>query len=72
MNFAVHATLASSWIISSGNVYGSTTTMQRFIIMQISQISAEIPSTSKTSCDLQTKLPKPVFTYVLVQCLNPL
>ena len=23
MNFAVHATLASSWIISSGNMYGS-------------------------------------------------
>ena len=23
MNFVVHATLASSWIISSGNMYGS-------------------------------------------------
>ena len=61
----------TSEIISTSSAI-TTTTMQRFIIMQISHISAEIRSTSKTSCDLQTKLPKPVFTYVVVQCLNTL
>ena len=38
----------------------------------MSHISTKFCSTSKNSCEAQTELPKPVFTYVLVQCLKTL
>ena len=40
--------------------------------MQMSHISLKICSSSEGSSEAQIKLPKPVLTYVLAQCLNNL
>ena len=40
--------------------------------MKKSHISGEIYSTSEGSFEAQIKLPKPVVTYVLAQCVNSL
>ena len=42
------------------------------IILQMSHISLKICSSSEVSSEAQIELPKPVFTYVLAQCLNNL
>ena len=42
------------------------------IRIQMSHISTKFCSTSESSCQAQTELPRPVFTYVLVKCLKTL
>ena len=44
----------------------------KFIRIRVDGASTKFCSTSEGSCEAQTELPKPVFTYVLVQCLKAL
>ena len=45
-------------------------TTNRRSLHEKSHISGEIYLTSERTCEVQIKLPKPILTYVLAQCLN--